>query len=99
MRNMLLLIIAVLAASDILGVDFGLVPGLSVKNGVLYLGIGVLLLQRAITSWPRLQLVWLQGVFLLLVVYAIASLVVNIEVLQLPGFRLLPQIITLKTQL
>lgn len=99
MRNMLLLIIAVLAASDITGVDFGLVPGLSVKNGVLYLGLGVLLLQRAITRRPRLELLWLQGVFLLLVIYAILSLVINIAILQIPGFRLLPQIITLKTQL
>ena len=99
MRNMLLLIVAVLAASDILGVDIGLVPGLSVKNGILYLGLGLLLMQRAVTRKPRLELLWLQGVFLLLVVYAIGSLVINIAVLQVPGFSALPQIITLKTQL
>lgn len=99
MRTMLLVIVGILAASDILGVDFGLAPGLSVKNAVLYLGFGVLLLQRAVTNTPRLQLVWLQAVFLLLILYAAGSVVLNIIVLEIPGFRLLPQIITLKTQL
>lgn len=99
MRMMLILVLVVLAASDILGIDIGLAPGLSMKNLLLYMGFGLLLMQRAVTGRPHLQLVWLQGAFLLLVVYAIGSVILNIAILELPGYRPLTQVITLKTQL
>jgi O-antigen ligase len=99
MRSMLMLVIVVIGASDILGIDIGLAPGLSVKNALLYVGIGLLLMQRAVTGRPHLQMVWMQAAFLLLVVYAIGSLVLNIVILQLPGYRPVNQLITLKTQL
>lgn len=99
MRVMLMAVLIVLAASDILGVDIGIAPGLSMKNVLLYVGFGLLLLQRTITGRPPIQLGWLQGAFLLLLVYAVGSLVLNIAILQLPGYRPLAQIITVKTQL
>lgn len=99
MRVMLMLVLVVLAAGDILGIDIGLAPGLSMKNLLLYVGFGLLLMQRAVTGRPHLQLVWLQGAFLLLVVYAVGSLILNIAILELPGYRPLAQVVTLKTQL
>lgn len=99
MRNLLILIVVFLAASDILGMDVGLAPGLSMKNGLLYLALGLLLLQRAVTRRPKMELAWLQIVFVCLVIYAIGSVVFNIMVLELSGYRVMDQIVTLKTQL
>lgn len=99
MRGLLLLIVVVRATSDILGVDIGLAPGLSAKNLLLYVGFGLLLLQKAVTRKPRLQIVGLQGLFLFMVAYAIGTVVFNVMVLELPGYSPIEQAIGLKTQL
>src|SRR5690606_27036463 len=64
-----------------------------------YLAFGLLLLQYAIFRRPKIRLGWLQGAFLVMVLYAIASVVVNFSVLETTHYRLMPQIITFKTHL
>lgn len=99
MRTGLILIVVVLAASDITGIDFSLAPGLSAKNALLYFAFGLLLVQKAITRQPKLRLVWLQALFLCMIAYAVGSVVFNIVVVELPRYELLPQIISMKTQM
>lgn len=98
MRLLLALVIVVIAASDILGVDFGLAPGLSAKNLLLYLCFGLLLVQRAVTRQPRIQLPGLQALFLCMVAYALATVAFNVFVVELPRYEPLEQFIVLKAQ-
>lgn len=99
MQFVLIAVLVVLIGGDVLGLDLGLAPGLSLKNAVLYMGFGLLLAQRAITGRPRLQLVWVQGVFLCMVLYAILTVVFNAVALETPRHELIAQGIGLKTQL
>jgi O-antigen ligase len=99
MRAVLVLVLVVLIGGDILGVEPGLAPGLSLKNAALYLGFGLLLLQRGVTGRPQVQLGWLQGLFLCMVVYAIGTIVFNAILLDTPRHELLEQAIGIKTQL
>lgn len=98
MRYLLVLVILVIAASDILGIEIGLAPGLSVKNGLLYLAFGLLLIQRAVTRQPRLQLSGLQALFLCMIAYALATIIFNVVILELPRYNALQQFIVLKAQ-
>lgn len=99
MRALLIIIVLVYGLGDILGQDFNIAMGLSLKNLFVYLAFGLLLLQFAIFRRPKIRLGWLHGAFLVIVLYAIASVVMNIAVLETANYRLMPQIISFKTQL
>lgn len=99
MRALLIVIVLIHALGDVLGKDFNIAMGLSLKNLFLYLALGLLLVQYAIFRRPKLKLVWLQGAFLVMVLYAVASMVINIAVLEIPNYTLVPQVISFKTQL
>lgn len=99
MRALLIVIVLVHALGDILGQDFNITMGLSLKNLFMYLAFGLLLMQYAIFRRPELKLLWLQGTFLAITLYAVASVVINIAVLEIPNYTLAPQVISFKTQL
>lgn len=99
MRWLLALIIMVLAVGDTFGFEFGLAPGLSIKNALLYVAFGMLVLQRIVSGRPKGDLVQLQLMFGLLVFYAIASVLFDGLALQLEGYEIIPQMIALKSTL
>jgi O-antigen ligase len=99
MRVLLIIILLVHGVGDILGMEFNLAMGLSLKNLFMYLAFGLLLMQYAVSRRPKIKLAWLQGAFLVMVLYAAATVVINIAVLEIPHYSLMPQVITFKTQL
>jgi len=99
MRVLLIIILLVHALGDILGMEFNIAMGLSLKNLFMYLAFGLLLMQYAMSRRSRIRLPWLQGAFLVMVLYAAATVAINIAVLEIPHYSLMPQVISFKTQL
>lgn len=99
MRGLLIIILLVHALGDILGMDFNIAMGLSLKNLFMYLAFGLLMMQYAVSRRSRVMLPWLQGAFLVMVLYAAATVAINIAVLEIPHYSLMPQVISFKTQL
>ena len=78
MRVLLIIILLVHALGDILGMEFNIAMGLSLKNLFMYLAFGLLLMQYAMSRRSRIRLPWLQGAFLVMVLYAAATVAINI---------------------
>lgn len=93
------LLIATLTASDVLGRDFGLGPGLSVKNALLYVIALALFFRIALTGQARMRLPVLHLCFGLWIGYAILSFVACSLVIHYPGYNVLQSGIALKSQL
>lgn len=78
------------------GLDVGLGPGLSLKNGLLYLLMVLILSQYAVRRDFRLQLGGVFGAFALLIGYAVFSTAIIMMFLQYPGYKLMGAVIQLK---
>jgi O-antigen ligase len=86
MRLLYVLLIVVLAASDILQTGMSVGPGLSVKNALLYpIALG-LLFRMALTGRFRMRLPAVNVAFILWVTYAIITWVACITVIHYPGY-------------
>jgi O-antigen ligase len=99
MRWLIASLIVILALSDLLGLDLSLAPGVSVKNGLVYLLAVVLVLRLAIEGEARLELGGVHVAFAILIAYAILTWLLAAIVIEYPGYRFLDSAIGIKTRL
>lgn len=99
MRILFVLLIGILAASDILQTGMSLGPGLSVKNALLYpIALG-LLFRMALTGRFRMRLPIVNVAFIVWIAYAILTWVACITVIHYPGYDPVSMFIELKSVL
>src|SRR6185437_535092 len=99
MRFLFVLLIGILAASDILQTGMSLGPGLSVKNALLYpIALG-LLFRMALTGRFRMRLPIVNAAFVVWIAYAILTWVACITVIHYPGYDPMSMFIELKSVL
>jgi hypothetical protein len=78
------------------GLDIGLGPGLSLKNGILYLLLTAILMMYAVRRDFKLQLGGVFGSFAMLIGYAIFSTAIVVMFVQYPGYKLITAFTQLK---
>ena len=99
MRALLVLLISVLAASDILHTGMSLGPGLSIKNALLYpIALG-LLFRMALTGRFRMRLPAVNVAFVVWITYALLTWIACVTILHYPGYHALHFGIELKSVL
>jgi O-antigen ligase len=98
MRWLIVLLVATLVLSDLLGTGMSLGPGLSVKNAILYC-LAVALAARLILSDSRLDMPVMLVAFAVLISYAILSWLAAGLLIRYPRYDLVPTAINLKSSL
>ncbi|HET9106402.1 MAG TPA: O-antigen ligase family protein [Steroidobacteraceae bacterium] len=99
MRALLVLLISVLAVSDILHTGLSLGPGLSVKNALLYpIALG-LLFRMALTGRFRMRLPAVNAAFVVWIAYALLTWIACVTFLHYPGYHALHYGVELKSVL
>ena len=93
---MLLIFIVAMTLSTAFNLDPGLGPGLSVKNVILYLLVMDMVVKLASNRKFRLELPGLHAVFAALIIYAIASYVLVVLVVDYPRYNALREAMALK---
>lgn len=94
---MLLIYIVALTLSTAFNLDFGLGPGLSVKNAILYLLVVDMVVKFAANRRFKLELPGLHAVFAGLILYAIASYTLVVLVVEYPRYNALQEALALKS--
>jgi O-antigen ligase len=88
-----------LLTTDALNLELSLAPGLSAKNLVIYL-VAVLVALRMVVSRQSIMVAGqMQGAFVVMILYAIITLLVGTLVLEYPRYDLMTGAITLKSGL
>ena len=86
MRLLFVLLIGILAGSDIFGTGLSLGPGLSVKNALLYpIALG-LLFRMALSGRFRMRLPLVNVAFIVWIAYAILTYIACITLIHYPGY-------------
>jgi O-Antigen ligase len=98
-RYLLVLLFFVMLMSRALGFDLSLGPGLSVKNALLYVTCGLMLIETAIARNRKIELLPVIVPFGLLFAYALASWLLIVLLLDIPTYSPRETLITLKTKL
>ncbi len=99
MRLLFVLLIGVLAASDIFSVGMSLGPGLSLKNALLYpIALG-LLFRMALTGRFRVRLPLVNVAFILWITYALLTWIACVTLIHYPGYEAIANGIDLKSDL
>ncbi|HEV2269446.1 MAG TPA: O-antigen ligase family protein [Steroidobacteraceae bacterium] len=99
MRLLFIILIGVLAGSDIFQLTMSMGPGLSVKNALLYpIALG-LLFRMALTGRFRMRLPAVNMAFILWVGYAFLTWLACVTVIHYPGYNPVEQGIELKSML
>ena len=96
MTALLSLFMVYMIAVQAFALDVGLGPGLSLKNGILYLFFAFLLMRYAINRDFKIELGGILGSFALMIGYALLSTVVILMVVQYPGYTLIKAMTQLK---
>jgi O-antigen ligase len=96
MAAVLSLFMLYLIVAKTFDLDIGLGPGLSLKNGILYLLMTAILMMYAVRRDFKLQLPGIFGSFAALLAYAVFSTAVVVMFVQYPGYKLLTAFIQLK---
>jgi O-antigen ligase len=99
MKLLLSVFVVFMVASQTFNVDASLMPGLSVKNALLYVAAAAVLLQYVVRSERNPGLLGVQFCFVFLVCYAIISLLVIALAVRYPGYDILYALINLKLYL
>ena len=99
MRFMLIALICSLMLAVALGIDPGPMPGLNLKNALLYVMMLVLLLRVTLDRRYRIQLPSIPLIFITLIGYAAAMLVLIALVIQYPRYDFIRNSIVLKNSL
>ncbi|HEY4213025.1 MAG TPA: O-antigen ligase family protein [Steroidobacteraceae bacterium] len=100
MRWLFVLLIWVIASSDILGKDMSLGPGLSPKNAVLYMIALAMFFRVALSgNGLRMKLPMLQAAFAVWIVYATLSFVTCCVIVHYAAYNIVVSGILLKAQL
>lgn len=87
MRWLILLLIGVLAATDIFSINQSLAPGLSLKNAVLYLVLMAIFFRTVLSGQIKIELPSIHGMFAVWVGYAILTILVAAVIIEYPGYR------------
>ena len=99
MRLLFVILIGVLAGSDVFQLNMSMGPGLSVKNALLYpIALG-LLFRMALTGQFRMRLPAVNMAFILWVGYAFLTWLACVTVIHYPGYNAVEQGIALKSML
>src|SRR5688572_29465901 len=98
-RYFLLIAFVGTIGSRALGLDFGLGPGLSIKNALLYATAVLIAIDSAIARNRQIELLPVILPFALLIVYAAASWIFIIVFLDYQNYSPLQTLIRLKTKL
>src|SRR6185312_16019971 len=99
MRFLFVLLIGILAASDILQTGMSMGPGLSVKNALLYpIALG-LIFRMALTGRFRMRLPAVNVAFILWMGYAFLTWIACVTMIHYPGYNAIEQGIELKSML
>ena len=96
---LIVLLIVTFTAGDVLGLEMSLAPGLSVKNGLLYLIAFAIVFRKALGGGERASYLTIHVAFAVLIVYAIVSWLVTAYVIHYPGYRALDGLINLKVRM
>jgi O-antigen ligase len=96
MAPLLSLFACYLMAVQAFALDIGLGPGLSLKNGILYLFFAFLLMRFAVQRDFRLELGGIWASFAALLTYAVLSTVAIVMFVQYPGYKLMTAITQFK---
>jgi O-antigen ligase len=99
MRWLIALLILVLLASDLFGLNLSLAPGVSVKNAFVYVVAVGLLFRIVMEGESRLELGVVHACFVILIGYAILTWLLAALVIEYPGYRFLDSAVTLKARL
>ncbi len=99
MRWILVLLIGVIALSDIMSWPLSLGPGLSVKNAVLYAGMFALTFRAVLRGVRGIELPALHMIFGFWVFYAMVTWVLAAKFIKYPHYELIANAITLKADL
>jgi len=99
MAYLLILPVLVYTLSDTLGLPLSLGPGLSLKNGVMYLLALILALRIAIRGGYKFEMQTVQVCFALLIAYAFISVLVAGLLIHYDSYKIVASAITLKTTL
>src|SRR6188768_2565181 len=99
MRFMLIALICSLMLAVALGIDPGPMPGLNLKNALLYVMMLVLLLRVTLDRRYRIQLPSIPLIFITLIGYAAAMLVLIALVIHYPHYYFIRNGIVLKNSL
>lgn len=95
-HTLLFALFFVLFASRALGFDWGLAPGLSVKNAFLYLIFATLAIETALTRRRKLELLPVFVPFTIHVAYAIFTFLVIVLIIDYPGYDAIQGVMSLK---
>lgn len=96
MRLLLIALIAFLTLSSVFAWDPGPAPGVKVKNALLYLLTLGLMLRVALSSELKLRIPPIETAFGVLILYAIASFVVVVGVVEYPRYNVIDNALLLK---
>ena len=99
MKFMLIALIGFLMLAVALGIDPGPLPGLNLKNALLYVIMLVLLLRVTLDRRYRIQMPSIPMVFIVLIIYAMAMYAMVVMVIHYPGYDWLRNGILLKNTL
>jgi O-antigen ligase len=99
MRWLFILLIAALAASDILGLDMSLGHGLSVKNSMLYLIALALFFRLALSGAFRMRLPVIHACFAVWIAYSVVTWLAAVLVIHYHGYYAIHSAMALKSEL
>jgi O-antigen ligase len=88
-----------LLATDALGWDLSLLPGVSAKNLIIYCIAVLLALRMVVGRHPVTDMGQMQGAFIVLIVYAIVTWLISALVIEYPKYDLVASAIRLKSGL
>jgi O-antigen ligase len=99
MRLLLALLILVVMATDVFGLNLGLGPGMSAKNALLDSIALILTIRIVIQRNFKLEIPAIAGAYALMFIYAALSVVVAAVIIQYPHYDLKLSLVTLKTDI
>lgn len=99
MRFMLIVLVAFVAISDVFDLQLSLAPGLSAKNALLYMLAAGLAFKLAMRVRFELELRMVHACFVVLIVYAIMSMLAAALLINYPRYELVHSAINLKSRL
>ncbi len=88
-----------LLTTDALAIDLSLMPGLSAKNLMIYLVAVLIALRMVVARQSIMAMGQMQGAFIVLIAYAIITMLVSALIIEYPGYDLMNAAIKLKNGL
>jgi len=87
MKFLVILMIAVLTASNVTGVNMGFAPGVNVKNILMYMTLALLALRAVVSRDFKIELPGLLACFLALIAYGILTYLIGAVVIEYPNYK------------